>query len=72
MDTQFGTVEMYSRIQGTYFFRHPGDETQSPGEIQSSENLRINASIVMYNLGDGPRLAYVSASARHQNNKLLW
>jgi hypothetical protein len=30
------------------------------------------SSIVMYNLGGGPRFAYVSASARHQNNKLLW
>jgi hypothetical protein len=26
----------------------------------------------MSNLGDGPRFAYVSPSARHQNNKLLW
>ena len=30
------------------------------------------SSIVMYNLGGGPRFAYVSASSRHQNNKLLW
>ena len=30
------------------------------------------SSIVMYNLGVGPRFAYVSASARPQNNKLLW
>ncbi len=30
------------------------------------------SSTVMYNLGDGPRFTYVSASARHQNNKLLW
>jgi hypothetical protein len=30
------------------------------------------SSIVMSNLGDGPRFAYVSPSARHQNNKLLW
>ena len=30
------------------------------------------SSTVMYNLGVGPRFAYVSASARPQNNKLPW
>ena len=30
------------------------------------------SSNVMYNLGVGPRFAYVSASARPQNNKLPW
>ena len=32
---------------------------------------RRRSSIVMYNLGGGPSFAYVSASGRHQNNKLL-
>ena len=32
----------------------------------------FNSSKVMYNLGVGPRFAYVSASARPQNNKLPW
>ena len=31
-----------------------------------------DSSSVMYNLGVGPRFAYVSPSARPQNNKLLW
>ena len=35
-------------------------------------NIPAVSSIVMYNLGVGPCFAYVSASARPQNNKLLW
>ena len=33
---------------------------------------QLHSSKVMYNLGVGPRFAYVSASARPQNNKLPW
>ena len=34
--------------------------------------LGTESSIVLYNFGVGPRFAFVSASARPQNNKLLW
>ena len=40
-------------------------------ENASAKDANIS-SIVMYNLGVGPRFAYVSPSARPQNNKLLW
>jgi len=41
-------------------------------EDELAHTYTYMSSKVMYNLGGGPRFAYVSASARHQNNKLLW
>jgi hypothetical protein len=61
--TTFQDTDIYANVR-----------IQELKEYESSEKEKVEdeSSTVMYNLGVGPCFAYVSASVRPQNNKLLW